>query len=351
MPEKKKQHYVPKFYLRFFGNHEKDTHIGLYNIPSRKFITEAAISSQAYENFFYGKDSEIENALGTIEDQAAKVLKEVIEKKEIPKYKSEEYTTLWLFILLQGTRTRNAAKETNDMLDLTIKHLFKDHPSLDGIDMSNYRIELEDPVLLNLQTSLKSFVVAQDLKCKLIINESKLPFITSDHPVVRYNQFLEKRMYPDGKIGLASKGLQIFCPISPRLSIILYDARVYKIGYKKQSAITTVKEINIHQLNLLQVLNCGENIYFNDKMSEYQINNLIEKSEKYIGGIEPRVNEYFGETKKDGSSSSIVKTSGPHIEIKLNLSFIKETDHSKQYKFSSYAIQLRDEKYRNINID
>ncbi|MGP8213984.1 MAG: DUF4238 domain-containing protein [Bacteroidia bacterium] len=92
---------------------------------------------------------------------------------------------------------------------------------------------------LNLQSLVSSLEVATDLACKLIINNSDISFITCDNPVIRYNQFLEKRKFPGGREGLAIKGLQIFYPICPSLALLFYDNRVYKIGYKKQQSVVT----------------------------------------------------------------------------------------------------------------
>ncbi|MGP8217471.1 MAG: DUF4238 domain-containing protein [Bacteroidia bacterium] len=349
MPENKKQHYVPKFYLKLFSNNDGNTHIGLYNFKSKKLVKEAGINNQAYENFFYGKDGKIEEGFSKIENHTKILLKQVVDNMELPRVGSEDYSTLFLFTFLQASRTKNAAKEANEMLDLTIKAIFKDDPRVKDHDMDSYRFEMSDPVHMNLQTLIDTIEVAQDLKCKLLVNESDVPFITSDHPIVRYNQFLEKRKFPGGWAGLATKGLQVFYPISPSLAIMFYDSRVYKIGFKKQNAVVTSNSNDINSLNLLQSLNCDENIYFSNKTTEYQVQQLSFMRERFINRTKGNVNEYKGDTKTDGSTSSIIHSFNHNHETKLQLSFIKETDHAKGYKLTGYAVELRNEKYRNVN--
>ncbi|WP_461622080.1 DUF4238 domain-containing protein, partial [Bradyrhizobium sp. 23AC] len=76
-------------------------------------------------------------------------------------------------------------------------------------------------------------------------------FITSDHPVVFYNQYAEHRTIRSNT-GLASKGLQIFYPISPYHIIILYDEAIYKIGAKKSTSVDVTSVSDVQQLNDLQ---------------------------------------------------------------------------------------------------
>jgi len=54
MPQNKKQHYVPKFYLKRFTPNERL--INLYNLKSRRNIIGASLSSQCYKDYMYGKD-------------------------------------------------------------------------------------------------------------------------------------------------------------------------------------------------------------------------------------------------------------------------------------------------------
>jgi hypothetical protein len=50
MPNKKKQHYIPKFYLKFFSNFDSKTHIGLLNLKNGKYVGSASIDGQNKRN-------------------------------------------------------------------------------------------------------------------------------------------------------------------------------------------------------------------------------------------------------------------------------------------------------------
>jgi hypothetical protein len=75
--------------------------------------------------------------------------------------------------------------------------------------------------------------MALDLRWKLLQNKTDLPFITSDHPAVRYNQFLEPRIRSGSNTGLVARGLQMFLPLSPKHVLVLFDSETYKVGGMK----------------------------------------------------------------------------------------------------------------------
>lgn len=51
MAKKKRHHYVPQFYLKRFSNNNESKVLGIYNLDNKKFIQNAPLKSQAYENF------------------------------------------------------------------------------------------------------------------------------------------------------------------------------------------------------------------------------------------------------------------------------------------------------------
>lgn len=73
MADKKRHHYIPRFYLKRFSINNDGKSLGLYNLKNKKFIQNAPLKSQAYENFLYGEDDEIENALAEMENTVAKM--------------------------------------------------------------------------------------------------------------------------------------------------------------------------------------------------------------------------------------------------------------------------------------
>jgi hypothetical protein len=346
MAENKKQHYVPKFYLKLFSNNLSNTHFKIFVKSANKIIPEGDLKNQAYENYFYGKDTIIEKEFSKIEDEVSRIVSEIIETKALPKAQTEDYNTLWLFTFLQNSRTKFSADETNEMIDQTIKTIFKnDKRFKDKLDEAKFGYD--NPVLLNLDTLINTILVTKDLKCKLIINKTKKPFVTSDNPIILYNQFLEQRNHQFGKCGLASKGLQVFYPLNPELAIIYYDEKVYKIGFRKRDYVETSYEKDIESLNILQLLNSDKVIYSNEKASDYYLETLQTKSSRFNSSRGSDINELPEKRNDDGTSSVIIYSQKKDLEIKLNLTFIKQKSHAKSYKMSGYVAELRNEEMRN----
>ena len=128
MPKKKKQHYVPRFYLRNFSLNKK--HINIYNLTNEKIIISGNLKNQCYEPYFYGRDGEIEEALSQTETHASSLIKNIIVGKRAPTRFSEEHVLLVLFILMQIGRTKAAADDENYITDALFKEIYKDHSKL-----------------------------------------------------------------------------------------------------------------------------------------------------------------------------------------------------------------------------
>lgn len=337
----KKQHYVPRFYLRFFSNNGENTHVGLYNFRNNIYISGADITNQAYENFFYGNDNDIEKGLMDLETDVARILNRINAGNNIPKPNTPQYAYIFLFTLLQAQRTMRAVEKSNEGFDKLLETLLPEE------DKGKYTLRFENPAILNLITMVDSLHVAMDLACKLIINNSSIPFITSDDPVVKYNQFLERKGKRNGLTGLASKGLQMFYPISPNRMLLFYDSKVYKIGDKKKNWVETKNKEDIFSLNLLQTLDCWEQIFFNQTITQWNIEQIIEQRNRFYKGKEDKLIEIPCKKQKDGSYSEISIIRKQNNLVNLSLTFIKETDYAKQYKLTDYDVEIRDERLRN----
>ncbi|MEJ0103132.1 MAG: DUF4238 domain-containing protein [Bacteroidota bacterium] len=143
--------------------------------------------------------------------------------------------------------------------------------------MGDSKLVHSDPVLLALVNSADKVHLLDYLSCKLIVNLSYLPFITSDNPVVKYNQFLEAKEAYVGATGIAVKGIQIFLPIHPRMMICLYDPAIYTCGEDHKVTVITESIDEVHQLNSLQYLNSHSQLFFNDFISKEYIEAVVEQ--------------------------------------------------------------------------
>ncbi|HSH64343.1 MAG TPA: DUF4238 domain-containing protein [Bacteroidia bacterium] len=350
MGDLKRQHYVPQFYLKAFSNNDNKKVIGAFIKKSGEFISNAPIKTQAYENFFYGKDGAIETSLSSIEGSASIILKNISDTRLLPKKGSQEYGDLWLFVLLQMSRTKLAVKEQHDTLHSFLTEIATKIDEKFVENSERLEIKFENPAEINLKILQDTAFVAWDLDCKLLINCTSTSFLTSDSPVCRYNQFSEKHNIPFGTYGLAVKGLQIFYPLNPGMTLMFYDSKVYKCKFKNRTSIELTEKHDIDQLNLLQILNSDEIIYSDNTVDALYLNKIRERSIKY--GL-PRkfvTDELKSNVIGKNKNGTIIYNTTLDYRIKLNLSILKFSDHAKGYKLNGYAVEVRNEKYRSIKI-
>ncbi|GAG83607.1 unnamed protein product, partial [marine sediment metagenome] len=225
--------------------------------------------------------------------------------------------------------------------------IFKDHPEVKD-ELQNFKIGIKYPATFSLGTALKIVPVAFDLEFKLLFNKTNIPFITSDNPVIKYNQFLEYKKVYGGITGLAVKGIQILLPLNPYFYIVFYDQGVYKIGNKKQRVVEINNIRDINSLNLLQFINANENLYFNKDINQIYLDSLSKQGIKFRREKKVNVNEYISNNKFDDQKSSLIVSYAEDIKINLNLSFIKLLKKAKRYELDNKAVHMRNERVSKI---
>jgi Protein of unknown function (DUF4238) len=267
MARTKHQHFVPKLYLRLFASDNDGKFIGIYNLLPDLFIAQGALKHQAYKNFFYGEDGKVEDILQELESEAAPILREIVREQHLPITNSEKHVNLFLFVLILRCRTKSNVDHINEGVDSFMQHVFSNDDRINKI-LPEYKIGLTSASGLAVKHAIEALPSFIDMKCKLIVNTSNLPFITSDHPVAFLNPYLNERISREmGKIGVASKGLLVFLPISPKHALLIYDSNIYGVGVRKSKEILIQDESEIEKMNALQVINCDENLYFGSNIN------------------------------------------------------------------------------------
>jgi len=343
MPEKKKQHFVPRFYLKNFSLNSSGKALSIFNLSNSKFIPDGNLKDQAYKNYFYGRDLNIENALSELEGIAAKIIRDIIDWNSVANFSREDRYYLLEFVVFLSERTVCMVNQLNESADKFIKAIVSKDPGIPiGINEGNF--SLTQPTQFALYRAAISLPVMFDLSYKLIINQTKIPFITSDHPVVLYNQFLEDQKVPGGNTGLASKGLQIFLPLSPHHLIVFFDHDVYKIGEKGNMSVDITADSDVEALNVIQCINANHNLYFNEEISESQIRRLVSRVNRYRGKSRENVDEYpVG--KKDGKKYFLLHMYTTGVKCNLKLSCIRMLKKARQYKLIDGVEPVRDEEF------
>jgi hypothetical protein len=336
-----KQHYVPQLLLKNFSLNGLQKQVAAYRIPSNKFIPVAAIRDQAHENRFYGSDK-VEDFLMRLEGEATPIIRAAIEKETLPKRRSREYEILLAFVLAQVSRTRGAAEDANDMTDKLVKRLMKDAPQFDEI-IDHVRIVVDHAASETLGMTLENLPLARDLACKLFCNRTNFPFLLSDDPAVKYNQFLEHRKKFGSNTGLATKGLQIFLPIGRRHQIVFFDEEVYKVGGRRLSShrVALTAESDVRALNLLQAANAEAMLYFDEQMPIEEVKSIVQKAAALTANERTQLCEYQPPSGDLAADGSLLRVFSEDTRISLRLSCVTISPQAKAYKHHGQVVHHR----------
>jgi Protein of unknown function (DUF4238) len=340
MANKKKQHYVPRFYLKNFSLDNLKKEIRIFNINSSKFIPSGSLKNQAYGDYFYGRDLKIENSLKVLEDISAPIIQNIIIQNSVPSIESREYQTLLTFLLSLEARTPYKVDQLNEFADKLVKAAIKNSRLAPNLNLNAFSIDIVDPSKFALRNALLGLPLVLDLGLKVAINNTQEPFITSDNPVVLYNQFLESRKKYGSNTGLACQGLELFLPISPRHLLVFFDRDIYKVGCRKNIAINVNNVGDVNNLNSLQCINAKENLYFNDEISEIQIRQLMNQSIRLRRKTKANVDKPIA-LKTDKVGKFPFHMYGTDIKCSLSLSFIHLLKNAKKYILEDEFLHVR----------
>lgn len=332
MAAKENQHFVPQFYLRNFSVNNNQKQIGIYNLPGDKFIPAGPLKSQAYKPYQYGKDGKTENMLSRIEGKLSPLVKKIINEQFFPNKESKERFDLLFFVLLSELRNPTSPDKALQMEENLVQSIKK----LPG-DSSEYQdiTPYEELVANSLNHVKTGMLYTSDLSLKILKNETSIPFICSDNPVVKYNQFLENRKWPGGMTGFGCLGLQLFLPISSKYAIMFYDDWIYKVGNRRDEFVS-VDEKDVRQLNLLQGIYCTQNVFFNHEAKQNDIKAIKGSASKF-----PKPGLVLKEFPKPEENGKLLMQTFTSPKINMELSFVKQTVNAKTHTLDNRAVQLR----------
>lgn len=340
MNKRKNQHYVPQFYLKYFSNDEDKRTINLFNPEKDLFVENAPIKNQSSKDYFYGKEGTVEEGLSKIENILAPKITKFIYSNSLPEYLSDDHFAILIFLI------------TNDLRNLThVEHL-KGFSKLTNQQMKNFSQKVSDDYIpdiphdMAIELSFSNYEVVLktclDLKFKVLVNNTNKPFFTCDLPTIKYNQFLEKKVIHSSNTGYGASGLQLFLPLNPKRCILFYDSSIYKVGNKKEKFIEITEE-DVNQINILQILNCNNNVYFNKDAKESYVKEIFKRSEKFNKANELNATSYeIMEQNKIRENEQIIHLKSSDLKTNLILSKIKLIRSANSKFKDNGRLQLRE---------
>ena len=344
--EKKNQHYLPKFYLRNFSFQRNLKQIGIFNPITKFFYPSAKIKTQVSKNFFYGHDGVIEDSLANLEGSLSTIVKQIICDKVLPRKNSSEHIDLIAFVALTDLRNPVGIRNMRESRNQIKERLLELHPKTDAEKLVP-DMDHQEAIEIALSVLPRVLENMTDLDYKLLINKTSIPFITSDFPIVKYNQFLEERKWDRGKTGYGCTGLQIFVSLNPEILLLLYDSNIYKVGHRKNNYHDISNIQDVDQLNIMQLLNCFEHVFFNESIEEQYLLNLANKSNRFKRANTPKsgIHDILNPDKEWSKMLSIGSTD---LEISLKITGINRNSRAGGIKLNPTLAQLRPKPLENM---
>lgn len=345
--ETKRQHYVPRFLLRNFSPDGR--RISLVMFAARRRIDDASIKGQCYEDYFYGKDQVMEKSFAAEEGVVCNLLGD-LSVAHLESITTDATEKLRTFVHYQRFRTLGSARATNAMIDAFAKAAVKGtlRPG-DGIspeDIDRVQIGLTDAQQQSLWHAAGSTPLLLDLDVKFIVTDRTPGFIISDHPVVSGNQYAEH--HPDfqhclGITGLACKGLQMFLPVSPSVTLAVYDPTTYQYGGKGRVCRAGPDDVAyLNQMQATNALNCA--YFLGTRITDTALATIMGQRAQHESVYSRRTMTSPTVLNPDGSKGQLVAVSGGEVRVGAKLSLIRLLDQKRYYGYDRAHPPVRSEK-------
>lgn len=279
MPEN--QHYVPRLLLKNFSEPRKDEFY-IYAFDKHKDednVFNPNIKGIAAENGFYdltyGNNSlSLEKNLTELEGKAAKIIKKILQEKNLAHITKNDRFILALFLSVQFVRTKEHRLRFSHIQEMLIDRLTDQKYPKEVIEkLKQETTDPEDNKLMGLKSLIDAgLYVPQFLKKTWVLYQTTQddPFYTSDNPIAMFND-QDFGLY--GNIGLSVPGIEIYLPLSTTLclglicpvlsnQILVANEQLDKIPEPVQELINglmqgtsiSVNSDNVLRFNSLQVM-------------------------------------------------------------------------------------------------
>ena len=298
MPEKKKQHYVPKCLLKNFSDSKQNIHI--FRLEKNNIISKPVpYGSQCKNDYMYGKDVFWENKLNDYETIVSPIIDKIIHCKFIS---VEEESIIKNFVLFQHLRTDKAVDINLGMINHVTRKTLDIISQMKSLNLSSEQLDeyashyiqmnhsRANTAMQNLEIATKYINSIDDLHLVFLQTETS-EFVCSDNPVVMENLFQS-----ESGLGFGCAGIILFMPISSKFAILLYDSKIYLTDKDPKLNIIMLTNKETFQFNKFAYLYAKELLFANNvnelkKLKEYfdrkYIDNNLRKILSFFGRSDP----------------------------------------------------------------
>ena len=300
-------------------------------------VRNPSLRHQCAKKNFYGADNEIELQFGELEQWIAPGLARI--RKNPFGLKMTDDVKIWIVLLvaLLDIRTDRRISEMRQMATS-----FFDESSVDPEEVSMRRIANEMPLIKILRADLEAMLEGiGNLQIHFVSNRNAR-FHVGDAPVAHYNQYCED-VEDHGVLGLAQKGIQLVLPLSPTLTLLLFDGSTYRLRTSKarSTGFSVAARRDVEMLNRLQISSAYENVYFaSDEMGE-GIDGLFAQSQLSIDRELVKSKRF----KREGDVV-LAQSFATMTNIHFGLSFMRVKSGAEKTPISKKPFLMRDDSYR-----
>ena len=279
----KRQHYVPQFFLRGFTS--DGSSIGFFRLGDELYRKCVPVKSIMYDNWLYDDDNHIEDELAKVEstwNASISTLLGVLqdgddEKSERLESLVDERYHLLHFIGCAMTRTLGSLAGMRGLVDAMVDDLEATRPGFDPKKVDQLSQYKDKYAYVDVMLSVRERIPIHllDLAWIFLINESSMPFVTSDNPVALFNSYFNVRgLRP--VYGFGSSGVQVFLPLTSQVCVVLLDEEVYEVP--DEIAIRSIKDRRtIRDINALTARNAFSYLAFDPSLPQCEVKGVARK--------------------------------------------------------------------------
>ncbi len=333
MPAYRKQHFVPKFFMKGFASAPKRVH--LYNKKRRSVVKDASLRRQCAKANFYGADHEIELQFGEIERWIAPRLARL--RKDQSRFEITDDVKM-LVVQLVALLDIRTDRRISEMRQLATSFFDDSTPE----EMSMRRIASEMPMIDILKSNLEAIFEGIGHLQIHFISDRKKGFLVGDAPVAHYNQYCEY-IQDHGVLGLGQKGIQLTLPLSPTLTLLLFDGGTYKLrtSTERSTGHSTAARRDVEMLNRLQISRAYENVYFASDEIADEVNEIFGLTQSSNDGELVKSKRI-----KRGGGVELAQSFARITNIRFDLSFLRVKPGAAKIPVRKRPFLMRDGSYR-----
>lgn len=229
--EKISQHYVPRLHLRRFSTKPDGDSVYCFDKQNKRSF-ETSVGNTATENFFYDPktklEPEMEEFLEDLEGRVTNPYDKMVENESLSVLSEDNKEAVAEFLGVQMIRTRGERSSIQGIIEGIEEQVGRENMTeelkeeIDETKKEDTLREMQNDLIKEAGGQFGDMLMKLDWH--LFLNDSDLPYYTSDFPVVRHN---ELDFGPYGELGLMNRGVQVYFPLTPWVMLAIIETSAY----------------------------------------------------------------------------------------------------------------------------